>query len=68
MLSVTRLLCGLAVALLIAGAARRTRALSPSGAVAAALVGTAAVAAGWDWGALLVAFFLTSTLLSRVRR
>lgn len=68
MLNVTRLLSGLAVAVLIAGAARRRRALSPSGAVAAALMGTVAVAAGWDWGALLVAFFLTSTLLSRVRR
>ncbi|HVB32552.1 MAG TPA: DUF92 domain-containing protein [Gemmatimonadaceae bacterium] len=66
--NVTRLLSGLAVAALIAGAARRTRALSPSGAVAAVVVGTAAVAAGWDWGALLVAFFLASTLLSRVRR
>ncbi len=59
---------GFVVAAAIAAAARRARALSPSGAVAAVLVGTAAVAAGWDWGALLVAFFVASSLLSRVRR
>ncbi|MDE3172517.1 MAG: DUF92 domain-containing protein [Gemmatimonadota bacterium] len=59
---------GFVVATAVAGAARRARALSPSGAVAAVLVGTAAVAAGWDWGALLIAFFVASSLLSRVRR
>ncbi len=61
-----RLVSGLAVAIAIAALARRAHLLSPSGAVAAAIVGTAAVAAGWDWGALLVAFFLASSLLSRV--
>ena len=30
------------------------------------MVGTLAVAAGWSWGALLIAFFVASTLLSRV--
>ncbi|MDE3128917.1 MAG: DUF92 domain-containing protein, partial [Gemmatimonadota bacterium] len=63
-----RLVLGFVVAAGIAAAARRARALSRSGAAAAVLVGTAAVAAGWDWGALLVAFFVASSLLSRVRR
>ena len=63
-----RLIAGLLAASLIAALGRRARALSASGAVAAAMVGTAAVAAGWDWGALLIAFFLASSLLSRVRR
>lgn len=63
-----RVLSGFAVAALIAAVGRRTRALSPSGATTAVLVGTAAVAAGWDWGALLIVFFLASSVLSRVRR
>jgi uncharacterized protein (TIGR00297 family) len=68
MSDLARLCSGLVVAIAIAALARRARALAASGAVAAALVGTAAVAAGWDWGALLVAFFVASTLLSRLRR
>lgn len=66
--SVVRLIAGLIVAALIAALARRAHALSASGAVAATLVGAAAIAAGWDWGVLLVAFFVTSSLLSRVHR
>jgi uncharacterized protein (TIGR00297 family) len=57
---------GLLAAGLVSFAARRAGSLSSSGAVAATLVGTAAVAAGWNWGALLVLYFLCSTLLSRV--
>ncbi len=64
----TRVLSGLLAAALIALAGRRARALSASGATAAVLIGTAAVAAGWDWGALLIVFFLASSVLSRVRR
>jgi len=56
------------VALAIAIAAQRARSLSPGGAACATVVGTACVAAGWDWGALLIAFFLASTLLSRLGR
>jgi uncharacterized protein (TIGR00297 family) len=56
---------GLVAALAIAIAARRARALSVDGAIGAVVVGTVSVAAGWDWGALLIAFFLTSTFLSR---
>jgi uncharacterized protein (TIGR00297 family) len=63
-----RALLGLLIAAIIAGFARRRRALSASGAVAAAAVGTIAIAAGYGWGALLLAFFVSSTLLSGVRR
>jgi uncharacterized protein (TIGR00297 family) len=52
----------------VALVALRARSLSPSGALAAAAAGTAAVAAGWDWALLLIAYFVSSTLLSRVGR
>jgi uncharacterized protein (TIGR00297 family) len=45
-------------------AAKRARSLSTSGAVAATVVGALAVAAGWNWGGLLVLYFATSTALS----
>lgn len=60
-----RLLAGAASAALVALLAHRVGSLSATGAVAAAGVGTAAVMAGWGWGALLVLFFVTSTALSR---
>ena len=47
-------------------AAHRANALSGSGALAATLTGTVAVAAGWSWGIVLVAFFLSGIGLSRV--
>lgn len=50
----------------VALAARRTRSLTTSGALAAALIGSLAVAAGWRWGALLIVYFLTSSGLSRL--
>jgi uncharacterized protein (TIGR00297 family) len=59
---------GAAAAVAIAGAAWRARALSPRGAATAAVVGTLCVAAGWAWGALLIAFFVVSTALSHFRR
>lgn len=59
-----RAIAGFFVALVIALVARRTRSLATSGAVAATLVGTVAVAAGWNWGALLILYFATSTALS----
>jgi uncharacterized protein (TIGR00297 family) len=62
-----RLLAGLLLAAAIAAAARRARSLSTSGAIAAALLGAACVAAGWRWGALLIAYFVASSLLSRWR-
>src|SRR3954464_8873352 len=55
---------GLLAAIAIALAARRAGSLANSGAFAAVLVGTAAVAAGWSWGALLVLYFVSSSALS----
>jgi uncharacterized protein (TIGR00297 family) len=40
-------------------------ALSRSGAIAAFVVGTAAVVAGWSWAALLIAYFVAATVLSK---
>ena len=62
-----RAVTGFALAGGIALAARRTRSLSPSGALVAVVVGTVCIAAGWSWGILLIAFFLTSSALSRWR-
>lgn len=51
----------------MAVAARWRRALTTSGALGALLTGTSiAGAGGWDWGAALVYFFASSTVLSRV--
>lgn len=61
-----RLLVGLAAAGTVAAIAHRSGALTARGAWAATAVGTASAAPGWDWGALLIAFFVTSTTLSRV--
>jgi uncharacterized protein (TIGR00297 family) len=61
------LLTGAAVATAISAIAFRARALSRSGTVAAALTGTLAVAAGWSWGVILVAYFVSSSMLSRYR-
>jgi uncharacterized protein (TIGR00297 family) len=59
------------VALAIAGAvalvALRLRLLTIDGAVAATIVGAAAIFAGISWAVLLLFFFTTSTLLSRWR-
>jgi uncharacterized protein (TIGR00297 family) len=61
-----RVAAGVAIAAGIAYAARATRALTTNGAVTATLVGSASIAAGWSWGALLIAFFLSSSALSRI--
>jgi uncharacterized protein (TIGR00297 family) len=58
---------GLLLATIIALLARHARALSSSGALAAAATGTLAMAAGWNWGVLLIAYFVSATLLSRHR-
>jgi uncharacterized protein (TIGR00297 family) len=61
----TRWVLALAAATIICVAARRRRSLSRDGMIAAIAVGTVLVgAAGWGAGLLLVAFFLTSSLLS----
>lgn len=53
---------------MIAGLAWRVGSLSASGAMAAVAIGTATMVAGRAWGALLVAYFVASTLLSRLGR
>ena len=64
---IERVLAGIVVAGTVALAARRAHALSFGGAAAAVVVGSFAVAAGWAWGALLIAYFAASIALSRVR-
>jgi uncharacterized protein (TIGR00297 family) len=64
----TRAAIGLVIAAIIAGAALRARALTRSGAAAALVIGSVAMAAGAAWGALLIAFFVSSTALSRYRQ
>jgi uncharacterized protein (TIGR00297 family) len=63
-----RVILGFLLALLIARLAHRTGSLTTGGALAATMVGTAAVAAGWSWGVVLVIYFVSSTLLSRTGR
>ena len=58
---------GAAIALGIAVAALRSRSLSPSGAVAAVIIGIVCSAAGTSWAAMVIAFFVSSTLLGRIR-
>lgn len=58
---------GLVAAAVVAVAARRFGALSTGGAAAAAALGTVAVGAGWSWGAVLIAYFVSSALLTRFR-
>ncbi len=64
----THILVGLLIAAAIAFAARAARSLTTSGAIAATIVGTLAVAAGWSLGTLLILYFVSSTVLSRVGR
>jgi uncharacterized protein (TIGR00297 family) len=54
------------LSLIVVLVARRTRTLSPSGAVAGVVVGTISLAAGWSWGVLLLSLFTTASALSRV--
>jgi len=63
---IARAAAGALIAAAIAAVAWRAGSLSRSGAVAAIFIGTLGIAAGWEWGALLVLYFLSSSLLSRV--
>ena len=61
-----QLLVGLVLAVVIAFAANRAGSLERSGALAAALVGAVIFGAGgWQWAVLLLAFFISSSLLTR---
>lgn len=59
---------GFLFAAAVALIARRARSLSTSGAVAATAIGTLAVIAGWNWGALLIVYFVVSSLISHLGR
>jgi uncharacterized protein (TIGR00297 family) len=61
-----RIAVGLAIALPIALFARRARSLSVGGTVAATIVGALAIVAGWEWGVLLVVYFVSASALSRL--
>jgi uncharacterized protein (TIGR00297 family) len=61
-----QLLLGFVIAVVIAYAAFRACSLDRSGALAAVLVGTVIFGAGgWQWAVLLLAFFISSSLLTR---
>jgi uncharacterized protein (TIGR00297 family) len=60
---------GVTFSALIAWAGYRGRALSRSGIVGAVIVGTLTFGlGGWTWGLLLIAFFISSSLLSHYRK
>jgi uncharacterized protein (TIGR00297 family) len=59
---------GLVVGAIVIVLAWRARSLSGSGAIAAGIVGTAAAAAGPNWVFLLLAYFVSSSALSRLGR
>jgi uncharacterized protein (TIGR00297 family) len=64
-----RLFLGALLSLCVALAAYRTHSLSRSGVVGALLTGTLIVGfGGWSWGLALIAFFVSSSLLTRYRR
>jgi uncharacterized protein (TIGR00297 family) len=59
-------LLGLLLAVIVAALAYRAHSLDKSGAVAATIVGTIIFGVGgWQWAVLLLAFFITSSGLSR---
>ena len=60
-----RIASAVIIALAISIAARRSGSLTWSGAVAATVVGALALFAGWTWGILLVAYFVSASALSR---
>src|SRR5919201_1003154 len=62
----SRFAIAFAIALAISLTARRSRALSVAGTAAATAVGTLALLAGWKWGVLLLAYFVSSSALSRL--
>jgi len=66
---VWQLAFGVAFSSIIAWAGYRRESLSPSGVVGAMIVGTLTFGlGGWTWGLLLIAFFISSSLLSHYRK
>jgi uncharacterized protein (TIGR00297 family) len=66
-LHVPTLAIGVVLACGIAIGARHVRALSTGGAIAAAAAGMTAMAAGWSWAIILIAYFVSSVALTRFR-
>jgi uncharacterized protein (TIGR00297 family) len=65
----SRLLIGLLLSAAIGLVAYRRNSLDPSGVAGAVLVGTLIFGfGGWTWGLVLIAFFVSSSLLSHYRR
>ncbi len=65
-MSIFQLFSGFLLAIIIALAAQRAHSLSWSGAIAAILVGTVIFGiGGWQWAVLLLAFFISSSALTR---
>ena len=68
-MNVWQLAFGVTFSALIAWAGYRGRSLSPSGVVGAMIVGTLTFGlGGWTWGLLLIAFFISASLLSHYRK
>jgi uncharacterized membrane protein len=61
-----RALIGAVLSAFVALAARGTRTLATSGAIAGAAIGTISIAAGWSWGVLLLSLFVSASALSRL--
>ncbi len=67
-MNLLQLLVGLLLSVMFSFLAYRVRALSLSGVAGAVVVGTAVFGlGGWVWALLLIAFFVTSSALSRYR-
>jgi len=62
-----RLIVSMGIALAIAVVAVRARVLTNTGAIAATIIGTCALLAGWTWAVLLIVYFASSSALSRFR-
>jgi uncharacterized protein (TIGR00297 family) len=60
------MIAGVIGAAIFAFGARRVGALSTSGAFAGTVVGAITIAAGWSWGFLLVAHFISASALSKL--
>jgi uncharacterized protein (TIGR00297 family) len=63
---IARAIAGIFAAALVAFLAYRARSLARSGAIAAVVIGSLAVAVSWSWGALIVAYFVMTSAMSRV--
>ncbi|MBN1889723.1 MAG: DUF92 domain-containing protein [Thermoflexales bacterium] len=64
-----RIVAGLVLSLAIGLVAYRRRSLTRSGVLGAVLTGTLIFGlGGWDWGLLLIAFFVSSSLLTHYKR